>query len=92
MSQSLVKLQAIFGGKFPIVRAKGDNACAIVDIMQRISFENETIYKFENNPQISQCIIIDRTVDMITPCLTPRTYEGLLDEVFQIDTGIYIRS
>ena len=32
-------------------------------------------------------ILIDRNVDMVTPMVTPLTYEGLLDEVIGIDCG-----
>jgi hypothetical protein len=32
-------------------------------------------------------LIIDRKVDMVTPMVTPLTYEGLLDQIVGIDTG-----
>jgi hypothetical protein len=32
-------------------------------------------------------MFIDRKVDMVTPMVTPLTYEGLLDEVVGIDCG-----
>lgn len=36
-------------------------------------------------PEIDRLILIDREVDLITPCLSQLTYEGMIDEVF----GIY---
>jgi vacuolar protein sorting-associated protein 33A len=36
---------------------------------------------------VEAMLIIDRKVDMVTPMLTPLTYEGLLDDVFGIDCG-----
>ena len=36
---------------------------------------------------VAAMMIIDRKVDMLTPMLTPLTYEGLLDEVVGIDCG-----
>jgi hypothetical protein len=33
-------------------------------------------------PQIDELIIIDRSVDFVTPMLTQLTYEGLIDESF----------
>ena len=35
-------------------------------------------------PDIDTLILIDRDVDMVTPLLTQRTYEGLIDEVLGI--------
>ena len=90
IARALTSLQAVFG-RFPIVRSKGDFSCAIVDIMRRLMIEDSDLFdnssKSDSNV-ISQCIIIDRTIDMITPCLTPRTYEGLLDQVFGIENSI----
>ena len=59
--------------------------------MARLMHEDSELYKFDENSQISeisQCIIIDRTVDMMTPLLSPRTYEGLLDETIGISHGL----
>jgi hypothetical protein len=36
---------------------------------------------------VAALIIMDRKVDMVTPMLTPLTYEGLLDDVVGIDCG-----
>merc|ERR1712060_197492 len=47
--------------------------------------EQPDVYSCDSaNPVISKLILLDRTVDMITPLLTPRTYEGLLDYVYGI--------
>ena len=32
-------------------------------------------------PEIDRLILIDRSVDMVTPLITPLTYEGVIDEV-----------
>ena len=32
-------------------------------------------------PDINRLILIDRSVDMVTPFITPLTYEGVMDEV-----------
>ncbi len=39
-------------------------------------------------PEISQCIIIDRAVDLISPILLQNTYEGLIDEYIGIQNNI----
>jgi hypothetical protein len=42
-------------------------------------------------PDISALLIIDRKVDLVTPMLTPLTYEGLIDDIIGIDTGyVYV--
>ena len=35
-------------------------------------------------PQISTLILIDRNVDLMTPLSTQLTYEGLIDEIYNI--------
>eukprot|EP01084_Bolivina_argentea_P289490 497140_1 len=87
IADSLFSLQTIFGG-IPVFRAKGEFACSIVDIMKRLIDENIDLFDTNSKQLISECVIIDRTVDMITPCVTPKTYEGLLDEIFGIKDSI----
>ena len=38
-------------------------------------------------PQIDSLLIIDRTVDPLTPLLSQLTYEGLIDELFSINNS-----
>ena len=35
-------------------------------------------------PQIDNLLILDRNVDLLTPLLSQLTYEGLIDEIFNI--------
>jgi hypothetical protein len=39
------------------------------------------------SPQFGHLILIDRNVDFVTPFCTPLNYEGLLDEIYSIQTG-----
>jgi hypothetical protein len=41
----------------------------------------------ESNPEVKAAIILDRAVDLVTPLITPLTYEGLLDDLLKIDAG-----
>jgi len=41
----------------------------------------------QHRSEIAAAIVLDRKVDLITPMLTPLTYEGLLDDVLQIENG-----
>ncbi|KAL7449429.1 hypothetical protein ACHAWC_001491, partial [Mediolabrus comicus] len=41
----------------------------------------------QQQPPIQALLVIDRKVDLVTPMLTPLTYEGLIDDVLQIQVG-----
>ena len=41
-------------------------------------------------PLIDQLILIDRSVDLMTPLLTQLTYEGLVDAMFNIENSNYV--
>lgn len=38
-------------------------------------------------PSIQALLVIDRRIDLVTPMLTPLTYEGLIDDVLHIQVG-----
>lgn len=38
-------------------------------------------------PQIDSLLILDRTVDLLSPLLYQLTYEGLIDEIFGINNS-----
>lgn len=82
VAQSLMKMQSIFG-IIPVVKGKGDHAHHVWNLMNRM--RREPTYQFSNSMSEIDCLIlIDRTVDMITPMMTQLTYEGLIDEIFGI--------
>jgi len=84
VATSLLRLQHLFG-LTPEVHVKGDMAWRVVSIMERMRREQPNVYSCDSaNPVITKLILLDRNVDMITPLLTPRTYEGLLDYVYGI--------
>lgn len=66
---------------------KGENAERVLDLMER-SRKQVGPEVFQQDPEIETLIILDRDVDVITPMLTPVTYEGLLDELFDIKDGL----
>ncbi len=41
------------------------------------------------SPQIDAVVLLDRSVDLLTPLSTQLTYEGLIDEVYGIKYGRY---
>ncbi|KAG0056940.1 hypothetical protein BGZ83_002880 [Gryganskiella cystojenkinii] len=87
-AKALMRLQGIYG-LFPRILGKGDYSKALCDMMLRMRREmavddldaSQTMQLSQN---IDSLIIIDRSVDMVTPLCTQLTYEGLIDEIFQI--------
>ncbi|KAJ4166790.1 Vacuolar protein-sorting-associated protein 33 [Fusarium oxysporum] len=91
MAKALMEIQRNHG-LFPRVIGKGDNAKRVADLLSRMRQEllagedTSEANKIGLTPSTTNesVIIIDREVDFITPLLTQLTYEGLIDEVFEI--------
>lgn len=71
-------MQNIFG-PIPKVWGKGIAAKQVWDLVLRLQREKSNNEKLQNNQQscIDQIILIDRSVDLITPLATQLTYEGI---------------
>ena len=41
-------------------------------------------------PEIDTLILLDRGVDVVSPLVTPLTFEALVDQVFHIDSGAWL--
>lgn len=87
VARSLMKLQSMFG-LIPRVCGRGVNASRVFGLMRRMRAEMPAEHFAGLVPEISRLVLIDRTVDMVTPLLRQRTYEGLLDEVVGIRNGV----
>lgn len=82
-------------GLFPRIIGKGDNAKRVADLLTRMRQELLAGDGAADNarPVLSpsttneSVIIIDREVDFVTPLLTQLTYEGLIDELFNIENN-----
>ncbi|KNC96078.1 hypothetical protein, variant [Spizellomyces punctatus DAOM BR117] len=91
MAKALMKLQTMFG-LIPRIVGKGQYARSLADLLLRMRHEvlasaedEEASAKiFPGFSEIDAMVVIDRTVDLITPMSTQLTYEGLIDEVFGI--------
>ncbi|XP_045606207.1 vacuolar protein sorting-associated protein 33A [Procambarus clarkii] len=82
VAQALMTIQGIFG-LIPNIYGKGPAAKQIYDLMVQMRREmggNEP----QVTPQIDQLILIDRSVDLITPLATQLTYDGLIDQFYGI--------
>lgn len=78
-------------GLFPRIIGKGDNAHRLMEILLKMRTEaavnesaSSTRPNFLPSTTIESLIIIDREVDFNTLLLTQLTYEGLIDELFNI--------
>ncbi|WVW86768.1 hypothetical protein I302_108822 [Kwoniella bestiolae CBS 10118] len=79
-SLALMTFQRAFG-LFPRILGKGDGAKKLADLLQRHHNTDPAQYgDIETSSQVDGLIILDRSVDWITPMLTQLTYEGMLDE------------
>jgi lysine-specific histone demethylase 1 len=94
MAKALMEIQQRHG-LFPRIIGKGDNAKRVADLLGRMRQEllagedaSET-NKTGLSPSTTNenVIIIDREVDFVTPLLTQLTYEGLVDEMFEIQNN-----
>eukprot|EP00455_Lapot_gusevi_P054621 TRINITY_DN8788_c0_g2_i3.p1 TRINITY_DN8788_c0_g2~~TRINITY_DN8788_c0_g2_i3.p1 ORF type:complete len:576 (+),score=176.77 TRINITY_DN8788_c0_g2_i3:83-1729(+) len=86
VAKSIMKLQSLFG-IIPNIKGKGEHAHHVVKLMMRMRRELPEEDFSSTLPEIDTLILVDRNVDMITPLLTPHTYEGMIDEMFEIKNG-----
>lgn len=78
----LMELQILYG-IIPTVLGQGKNAKALCDLLVKKRKEFE--HRFPKQvSQIDTLIIVDRSIDLVSPLLTQLTYEGLIDEIWGI--------
>ncbi|EIW71667.1 hypothetical protein TREMEDRAFT_27638 [Tremella mesenterica DSM 1558] len=83
-SSALMNFQRAFG-MFPRIMGKGDAAKRLTNLLQRHCQSGEEHYSdLELSTEVDGLIIIDRSVDWVTPMCTQLTYEGMLDEFIGI--------
>ncbi|RXW24090.1 hypothetical protein EST38_g1761 [Candolleomyces aberdarensis] len=85
-TQALMTLQKHFG-PFPQIIGKGDFSKRLATMLSRqskASRSTKTDTGISYPANFDSLIVLDRTVDLITPLLTQLTYEGLLDEMIGI--------
>jgi len=94
VTQSVMKLQSFFG-VVPNVKAIGPSARDVSQMMCRARVEEVSSDTATNpsgtsasskrpEPLIDTMVLIDREVDLVSPLVTPLTYEGLVDELIGI--------
>lgn len=90
-AQAIMTLQDLYG-IIPRITGKGQAARQVWDLVGRLMLEPRTTnHTLPTVSQIDQLFIIDRAVDLLSPVATQLTYEGLIDELFQINnTLVYL--
>eukprot|EP00850_Spirogloea_muscicola_P018861 SM000177S03194 [mRNA] locus=s177:293522:299055:+ [translate_table: standard] len=83
IARALMRLQGVFG-TIPHVMGKGRAAAQLADLLKRMQREQQGGMPLIA-PEIDLLILLDRQVDLVTPMCTQLTYEGLIDEVLQIN-------
>ncbi len=89
VAKSIMKLQRLFGC-ISVLHSKGSRADAVVDMVLQMQAKQDAAGKVLGGgrmPQIDTCLILDRDVDLVTPLLSPLTYEALIDEFMGINQG-----
>ncbi|KAI2495187.1 hypothetical protein MHU86_19326 [Fragilaria crotonensis] len=89
VARALLKIQDVVG-TIPRLQALGPLGEEVVKKMTTMRLEQhlagQSSYEIPAE-NVRAMMVIDRKVDMLTPMLTPLTYEGLLDQVVGIDCG-----
>lgn len=68
-------------GTFSRIKAKGPAACGVASLLGRMRATQWDEASGVTGAGVAMAILLDRTVDPITPWCTQLTYEGLLDEM-----------
>ncbi len=82
LADVVLKLEVAFG-KISNTYIKGDYAKIFNDILTL----KEEEHNLKSQDKILGMIVLDRSVDFITPLLSNYTYEGLIDDIFGIKNG-----
>ena len=82
LAEVVLKFEAAFG-KIQSKYIKGDMAKIFNDYLTL----KEEEHKLKTNEQILGMIVLDRSIDFITPLLSNYTYEGMIDEYLGINKG-----
>ncbi|KAJ6243209.1 vacuolar protein sorting-associated protein 33a [Anaeramoeba flamelloides] len=85
VAKSLKKLEYLFG-QFEEICWLGKNSQLVLQMYENLQSKRNT--QTSENSQINKVILVDRTIDLITPLLTQQTYEGMIDEIYGIENSI----
>ncbi|MCQ2818945.1 MAG: Sec1 family protein [archaeon] len=83
MARTILKYEAVFG-KIKYKYYKGNNSKKMIEILE----EEEAITSINEKNSTLACMVFERDTDWITPFVTQFTYEGMLDENFNINFNV----
>ncbi|KAJ3319480.1 hypothetical protein HDV06_006290 [Boothiomyces sp. JEL0866] len=86
LTNALMKFQILYGF-FPRIVGKGDASYLLAEMLDsaRLAYLTDAGPKESlGESDFDSLLILDRTVDMVTPMRTQLTYEGLIDELYTI--------
>lgn len=78
----LVQLQRLYG-RIPKIYGKGVHAQMVWEHAKQLALNEKSLYNGDKGA-IDQLILLDRSIDLLTPLATQLTYEGLIDEFYGI--------
>ena len=84
-AHAIMQLQVMFG-MIPRIAGKGESANHVADMLMQM--RRELTDEIVVNPEIESIILIDRSVDLITPMCSQLTYEGLVSELYGITNNL----
>ncbi|XP_076749374.1 vacuolar protein sorting-associated protein 33A isoform X1 [Xylocopa sonorina] len=84
VAQAIHGLQKVYG-KIPKVTGRGPAASTVWELLERLSREeDDNKTTSTQSSTIEHLLLLDRSVDLLSPLVTQLTYEGLIDEIFGI--------
>lgn len=83
VAQAIHGLQRLYG-KIPKVTGRGPAADKVWELLKRLNREEEDSKTSTQSSTIEHLLLLDRSVDLLSPLVTQLTYEGLIDEIFGI--------
>lgn len=91
---AIQRLQKLYG-KVSKITGRGPAASKVWNLLKRLDREEEEKdikeYRGSNTPvRIDHLLLIDRSIDLLSPLVTQLTYEGLIDEIYNIHCSKFI--
>ena len=84
LSEAITEIEILFG-KIQNFYYKGDKGKLLHNIILRKENEENITKDLNKNDEILACVLLDRNVDFITPFTTQFNYEGIIDDIFNIE-------
>uniref|UniRef100_A0A8C4NL75 VPS33A core subunit of CORVET and HOPS complexes n=1 Tax=Eptatretus burgeri TaxID=7764 RepID=A0A8C4NL75_EPTBU len=88
VAKGIMTLQSLYG-IIPEIHGKGDCARKVADMLQRMQKELGSVQSCIPS-SIDSLVLLDRSVDLLTPLATQLTYEGLIDELYGVK-NMYVK-